>query len=167
MECNNKGISRKVKPFRINIVTSHVYFHIFVSATALYFTEFGEERYTFTQIQGHLCHEHVPTTMGKNRTNSHKAKRPREGFQALTSLQRSEVHLKAIVYGKKSESGREEQGEWATVYMRMLSQGRIRCCVNVPDRSSIVCLPNPGPVCSIVHSQTDDNLVHIYPRAYR
>lgn len=39
------------------MVTSHVYFHIFVSATALSFTEFGEGKDTFLhKNSGHLCH---------------------------------------------------------------------------------------------------------------
>ena len=39
------------------MVMSHVYFHIFVSATALSFTEFGEGKDTFLhKNSGHLCH---------------------------------------------------------------------------------------------------------------
>lgn len=39
------------------MVTSHVYFHIFVSATTPSFTEFGEGKDTFLhKNSGHLCH---------------------------------------------------------------------------------------------------------------
>lgn len=64
------------------MVTSHVYFHIFVSATALRFTEFGEGKIHFAGIQGTYVMQTVPTIWEKTEPTLINQRAQREGFQA-------------------------------------------------------------------------------------
>ena len=93
---------------------------------------------------------------GKKQIQLSQTKEPKRGISSITALKRSEVHLTAIVCGQKSKNQEEKsKDKWANVN-EDVATGRIRCCINEPDRSSIwYARPNPtaSHFKSIVHSR--------------